>query len=680
MGTYDIVDDEDDHPKRTSAWYVRTFVGVLLFAAAVTGAVVGIYMVAHPKDKKADDGGTPFTPSTPGSDPSPEDGPAPDFGPPGFAPTPIVNDNYTFGNALSLSLTFLNIQKSGKLPLDNPITWRSDSGTSDGSDVNLDLTGGLYDAGDHIKFGLPMAFTATMLAWSVLEYSPQMSAASPNQLPVAVDVIKWITDYLIKAHPDNDTFYMQPYDRGGLKLSSDVLSCLSPDLRPLEICSASLEVVITGATRLDLEAGVACGEQNRRDARFKISPKRDRARSGQFRLRLLLFSSRGVKRKDRCSEVRHLCVQVGDPQTDHDCWQRAEDVTIARPSYKLDSEHPGSDVAGESAAAMAAASLVFRQKGTAHEDQAYADLLLSHAVGLYDFASETQGTFSDTFPEMQRYYNSTGFQDELLWSATWLYHATGDQSYLDQVTGSQGELYGAWGKAPLWFSWDDKRAGVQVLLSRTQLLKPITNNNLQASKLLSYKTTADKLMCALLPNSPTASARRTAGGMIWVSQWSASVHTVNSAFLALVYSDYLEAGKSSLTCSGGNVYKPNQLRWFAYSQVDYLLGNNPMKMSYLVGYGTSYPKFLHHRGASIPSDGVKYSCKDGFQWLSSANPNPHVAYGALVGGPFFNESYSDARDNIQQNEASTYNSATMAGLVAGLSFTAEEGVPMTLLS
>lgn len=111
MGTYDIVDDEDDHPKRTSAWYVRTFVGVLLFAAAVTGAVVGIYMVAHPKDKKADDGGTPFTPSTPGSDPSPEDGPAPDFGPPGFAPTPIVNDNYTFGNALSLSLTFLNIQK-----------------------------------------------------------------------------------------------------------------------------------------------------------------------------------------------------------------------------------------------------------------------------------------------------------------------------------------------------------------------------------------------------------------------------------------------------------------------------------------------------------------------------------------------------------------------------------------
>ncbi|KAG6544948.1 hypothetical protein Mapa_013640 [Marchantia paleacea] len=578
MGTYDIVDDED-HPKRTSAWYVRTFVGVLLFAAAITGAVVGIYIVAHPKEKKADDGGVPYTPSTPGTDSPPEDGPAPDFGPPGFAPTPIVNDNYTFGNALSLSLTFLNIQKSGKLPLDNPITWRSDSGMSDGSDVGLDLTGGLYDAGDHIKFGLPMAFTATILAWSVLEYSPQMSAADPNQLPVAVDVIKWITDYLIKAHPDNDTFYMQ----------------------------------------------------------------------------------------------------VGDPQTDHDCWQRAEDVTISRPSYKLDSDHPGSDVAGESAAAMAAASLVFRQKGTAHEDQAYADLLLSHAVGLFDFADEFQGSFSDTYPKMQMYYNSTGFQDELLWSATWLYHATGEQYYLDYVTGLQGELYGAWGKAPLWFSWDDKRAGVQVLLSRKHLLKPVLNN-LQATKLLNYKTTADKLMCSLLPNSPTASARRTAGGMIWVSQWSASVHTVNSAFLALVYSDYLEAGKFSLSCSGGNTYKPNQLRWFAYSQVDYLLGNNPMKMSYLVGYGTSYPKFLHHRGASIPSDGVKYNCKDGFQWLSSPNPNQHVAYGALVGGPFFNESYSDARDNIQQNEASTYNSATLAGLVAGLSFTAEEGVPMTLLS
>lgn len=59
-----------------------------------------------------------------------------------------------------------------------------------------------------------------------------------------------------------------------------------------------------------------------------------------------------------------------------------------------------------------------------------------------------------------------------------------------------------------------------------------------------------------------------AAGMIWVTEWSASIETVNAAFLALVYSDYLLRAKSSLTCSGYN-YQPDQLRHFAYTQVCY---------------------------------------------------------------------------------------------------------------
>jgi hypothetical protein len=41
----------------------------------------------------------------------------------------------------------------------------------------VDLVGGYYDAGDNVKFGLPMAFTVTMMSWSVLEYGNQMAAA-----------------------------------------------------------------------------------------------------------------------------------------------------------------------------------------------------------------------------------------------------------------------------------------------------------------------------------------------------------------------------------------------------------------------------------------------------------------------------------------------------------------------
>lgn len=96
-----------------------------------------------------------------------------------------------------------------------------------------------------------------------------------------------------------------------------------------------------------------------------------------------------------------------------------------------------------------------------------------------------------------------------------------------------------------------------------------------------------------------------------------------------------------------------------------MLGNNPMKMSYLVGYGSNYPQYVHHRGASIPIDATT-GCADGFKWLNSNNPNPNVAVGAMVGGPFLNETYIDSRNNSMQGEPSTYNSAVIVGLLSGL--------------
>lgn len=96
-----------------------------------------------------------------------------------------------------------------------------------------------------------------------------------------------------------------------------------------------------------------------------------------------------------------------------------------------------------------------------------------------------------------------------------------------------------------------------------------------------------------------------------------------------------------------------------------MLGNNPMKMSYLVGYGDNYPQYVHHRGASIPADATT-GCTDGFQWLNSTRPNPNVAVGALVGGPFLNETFIDSRNNSMQTEPSTYNSAVIVGLLASL--------------
>ncbi|KAG4380215.1 hypothetical protein GLYMA_16G129102v4 [Glycine max] len=171
-----------------------------------------------------------------------------------------------------------------------------------------------------------------------------------------------------------------------------------------------------------------------------------------------------------------------------------------------------------------------------------------------------------------------------------------------------------------------------------------------------YRETAEILMCMLLPDSPTATTNRTESGLIWVVPWNSLQLSVASVFLAVLYRDYMLTSQTEILYCSGKLYKPVDLRKFSISQfqADYVLGENPMKMSYLVGYGTQYPKYLHHRGSSIAVNATT-GCKDGFKWFESPHPNPNVAFGALVGGPFFNETYNDFRNNSMQSEPTTYN-------------------------
>ena len=105
-----------------------------------------------------------------------------------------------------IKVSMLFVIVAGKLE-DNKITWRGDSALKDGSEENLDLSKGMYDAGDHMKFGFPLAYTATMLSWAILEYGDQMDTV--KQLEPAKDSLKWITDYLINAHPSANVLYVQ---------------------------------------------------------------------------------------------------------------------------------------------------------------------------------------------------------------------------------------------------------------------------------------------------------------------------------------------------------------------------------------------------------------------------------------------------------------------------------------
>ena len=69
-----------------------------------------------------------------------------------------------YADALDKSLFFYEAQQAGPLPEWNRVEWKTDSTMSDG------VLGGWYDAGDHVKFNLPMAYSASMLAWGMYQY------------------------------------------------------------------------------------------------------------------------------------------------------------------------------------------------------------------------------------------------------------------------------------------------------------------------------------------------------------------------------------------------------------------------------------------------------------------------------------------------------------------------------
>lgn len=64
------------------------------------------------------------------------------------------------------------------------------------------------------------------------------------------------------------------------------------------------------------------------------------------------------------------------------------------------------------------------------------------------------------------------------------------------------------------------------------------------------------------------------------------------------HSNHLQKPNTNLECHQGTI-TPEMMLGFVKSYVDYNVGPNPMKTSYLVGNGPKYPTRVHHRGASI---------------------------------------------------------------------------------
>ncbi|CAL2057315.1 glycoside hydrolase family 48 protein [Tenacibaculum sp. 190524A05c] len=440
---------------------------------------------------------------------------------------------FNYGEALQKSLYFYEAQQSGELPAWNRVPWRSDSALNDGSDVGLDLTGGWYDAGDHVKFNFPMAYTVTTLAWGGIEFKD--AYIQSGQYDILKRNLRFVTDYFLKCHTGPNEYWGQ----------------------------------------------VAAG---------------------------------GI---------------------DHAWWGPAEVNPQPRESFKISGANGGSDLAGETAAALAAVSILFQD-----DDPAYSARLLQSAEELYDYADRVREAYSNSITDAAGFYRSfSNYEDEIVWGAAWLYRATNDNKYLVKAEAEydnmQREGQSAIAKYKEAFSWDDKAYGTYVLLS---ILTGKNKYKQDAERNLNWWTGVG-VNGDVVPTTP--------GGLPHIRQWGTLRYANNEAFLALVYSDKVSTNPTQQTA----------YRNYAKFMTDYTLGDNPINRSFMVGFGNNPANKPHHRGAH---GGWTNNCS------GVPDTSSHILYGAVVGGPKSpaNDGFADDRCEFIANEVACDYNAGITGVLA----------------
>ncbi|MFA9376614.1 MAG: glycoside hydrolase family 9 protein [Lachnotalea sp.] len=323
-------------------------------------------------------------------------------------------------------------------------------------------------------------------------------------------------------------------------------------------------------------------------------------------------------------EANVFYYQVGNGNADHTWWGPAEVMQMERPSYKVDLSNPGSSVVAQAAATLASTALIYQEK-----DPTYAATCISHAKELFSFSDTTKSNAGYTAAN-PFYSASSDYYDELSWAGVWLYLATGEQQYLDKAETYVSNWNGGVGVAYTWAqNWDDVHYGAELLLAKT------TNKQI-------YKDYTEKHLDFWTTGYNGERVTYTPKGLAWLSSWGSLRYATTTAFLASIYADW----------SGCTASKISTYNNFAKQQVDYALGSTGR--SYVVGFGINSPEHPHHRTAHS-------SWEDS---MSIPSEHRHTIYGALVGGPAQDDSYTDSINDYEGNEVACDYNAGFVGALA----------------
>jgi hypothetical protein len=471
-------------------------------------------------------------------------------------------------------------------------------------DGMVNLTGGWHDAGDHVKFGLPGSYSASTMGWGYYEFRDSYIETGLQEH--VEDELRWINDYFLKA------------------------------------------------TFLDDDGNVVA-----------------------------------------------YCYQVGEGNNDHNYWcapeLQVDDTYVAssscavkRPAYFATTETPASDQCAGASASLAINYLNFKDT-----DPEYAQQCLDYAVALYDFAVETHSDLGDDSLTVTSlgydggFYTSSYDYDELAWAAVWLYYCTENYDYIDDIISVDESVTGEMGAHPytgyikriisdtgncwqnIWVHcWDTVWGGVFAKLAPVTNISrdwyifrwnleywsgmtesdaaeadfdvPVTSHKYFGPDDQIWNTTITADEIADLPETDGAFLKKTPAGFAMLNDYGSARYDTAAQLCAMVYAK--ETGDMTFA------------DW-SKSQMEYILGDNPMGYAYEVGYENSYASFPHHRAAHCSAT---QSMEDPEDYQT------HTLYGALVGGPDAEDYHHDETKDYIYNEVTDDYNAAFTGALAGL--------------
>ena len=573
-------------------------------------------------------------------------------------PETVEEAEVNFAKALQLSLYFYDANKCGSGITGGNLEWRGDCHTEDAKvplipmtaqkkgtnlsqefidahkdildpdgDGTIDVAGGMHDAGDCVKFCLPGSYAASTLGWGYYEFRD--AYADAGQQWHVEEILHWFNDYYLKC------LY---YDENG-----DVLA----------FC-------------------YQVGEGNI-DHNYWLTPE----------------------------------------------LQNENLLDFARPAYFATEETPASDMCAGVAASLAVSYLNFKETEPEYAEEClngalklYEFAVKTHTEGVKtkeekEKEKETTDPTEENPDEINKdrentdltvtslgydggFYTSSYDYDELAWAAVWLYECTGEWDYIDDIIHVDETVTGDMGAHPytgylkriikdtgncwqnIWVHcWDTVWGGVFAKLA------PITNCSRDwyifrwNLEFWSGMTPEDAKKATGLPAAVTAHKNFGADDEVWNTTITAEeikdLPEEDGAWLKKtpagfgMLNDYGSARYDTAAQLEALVYAKETgdmtfAEWSA-GQMSYIMGNNPMGRSYIVGYdlenGASHP---HHRAAH------------GSTTLNMDDPidQTHVLWGALVGGPDADDWHRDETKDYIYNEVAVDYNAGFVGACAGL--------------